>query len=259
MDSTRARRDRARVRHGRDLGLARAPGLRPVAVDFATAQLRTAEMFQREFGFTFPLVLANAEQVPFDNESFDLAVSEYGASLWCSPHKWLPEAHRLLRPEGRLIFFTTSALLLTCTPADGGPATIGSFGITSRGIASSSDRRASNSTSHTGTGFDCCGQPASSIDDLIEVQPAAERANRASIGLPEWAQRWPSEEIWVAHKAGSSRARGSELEALAPRHHADRAPEDSRGPCADQPMGAAAHPAHVDVRDVELQRTRPAR
>ena len=68
-------------------------GLHPVAVDFATAQLRTAEMFQREFGSTFPLVLANAEQVPFDNESFDLAVSEYGASLWCSPHKWLPEVH----------------------------------------------------------------------------------------------------------------------------------------------------------------------
>ena len=95
-------------------------GLRPVAVDFAKAQLRTAETFQHEFGPSFPLVLANAEDVPFDSESFDLAISEYGASLWCSPHKWLPEAHRLLRPEGRFIFFTNSALLLTCTPTDGG-------------------------------------------------------------------------------------------------------------------------------------------
>ena len=49
-------------------------GLRPVAVDFVRDQLRTAETFQREFGPTFPLVPANAEDVPFDNESFDLAV-----------------------------------------------------------------------------------------------------------------------------------------------------------------------------------------
>jgi hypothetical protein len=31
----------------------------------------------------------------------DLAVSEYGASIWCDPHRWIPEAHRLLRPGGR--------------------------------------------------------------------------------------------------------------------------------------------------------------
>ena len=36
--------------------------------------------------------------------SFDLAISEYGAAIWADPYKWIPEAARLLRPGGQLIF-----------------------------------------------------------------------------------------------------------------------------------------------------------
>ena len=64
------------------------------------AQLETARRCQAEFGLEFPLVEASAEDVPLPSESFDLAVSEYGASIWCDPHLWIPEAHRLLRPGG---------------------------------------------------------------------------------------------------------------------------------------------------------------
>jgi SAM-dependent methyltransferase len=178
-------------------------GLRPVAVDFVRGQLRTAETLQREFGPTFPLIPANAENVPFDNESFDLAVSEYGASVWCSPHKWLPEAHRLLRPEGRLIFFTNSALLLTCTPPDGGPV---------------EDRLARSYFARYRVEFEPNGSvefhlthgdwirllraTGFAIDDLIEVQPDPSAEPGFEFVSPDWAQRWPSEEIWVAHKTG---------------------------------------------------------
>ena len=68
---------------------------------------------------SFPLIHANAEDVPYDDESFDLAISEYGASLWCEPHRWLAETDRLLRPGGGLIFVTNSPLLMACTPEDG--------------------------------------------------------------------------------------------------------------------------------------------
>ena len=57
--------------------------------------------------------------MPYDTESFDLAISEYGASLWCEPHRWLAEADRLLRPGGGLIFVTNSPLLMACTPEGG--------------------------------------------------------------------------------------------------------------------------------------------
>ena len=73
-------------------------GARPVGVDVTPAQLATARRCQEETGLVFPLVEASAEDVPLPSESFDLAVSEYGASIWCDPHRWIPEAHRLLRP-----------------------------------------------------------------------------------------------------------------------------------------------------------------
>ena len=83
--------------------LARA-GARPVGVDVTHAQLLTAQRCQEEFKLRFPLVEADAERVPLASESFDLVVSEYGASLWCDPERWIAEAARLLRDGGRLVF-----------------------------------------------------------------------------------------------------------------------------------------------------------
>src|SRR5512139_1645186 len=85
-------------------------GARPVGVDITPAQLATARRCQREFGLEFPLIEASAEEVPLPSGSFDLAVSEFGASIWCDPHRWIPEAHRLLRTGGRLWFLRNSTL-----------------------------------------------------------------------------------------------------------------------------------------------------
>ena len=56
-------------------------GARVVGVDLTEEQLTTARRMQREHGLAFPLVHASAENVPLADESFDLAVSEYGASI----------------------------------------------------------------------------------------------------------------------------------------------------------------------------------
>src|SRR2546423_15282676 len=55
---------------------------RPVGVDPTPAQLETARRMQAETGLEFPLVEAGAEAVPLEDASFDLALSEYGASIW---------------------------------------------------------------------------------------------------------------------------------------------------------------------------------
>src|SRR5213596_3043283 len=73
-------------------------GARPVGVDPTPAQLATARRMMDETGILFPLVEAPAEAVPLPDASFDLAISEYGASLWADPARWLPEAARLPRP-----------------------------------------------------------------------------------------------------------------------------------------------------------------
>jgi SAM-dependent methyltransferase len=96
-------------------------GARPVGVDPTPAQLATARRCQSELGLPFPLVEAPAAQVPLPDAAFDLAVSEYGASIWADPYRWIPEAARLLRPGGRLVFLRTSTLVVLCSP-DTGPA-----------------------------------------------------------------------------------------------------------------------------------------
>jgi SAM-dependent methyltransferase len=177
--------------------------LRPVGVDFAHSQLRTAEALQREFGIRFPLVPANAESVHFDSESFDLVFSEYGASLWCEPRRWIQEAHRLLRPEGRLVFVTSSPLLVTCTPYDGTAAV---------------DRLVRDHFPRYRIEFDSTGPVefhlshsnwvrllravGFQLDDLIEVEPVDSVEPRFGIVTSAWGSRWPSEDIWVAHKSG---------------------------------------------------------
>jgi SAM-dependent methyltransferase len=95
-------------------------GARPVGVDLTAAQLDSARRCQKHFGLFFPLIEANAEEVPLPDGGFDLVVSEYGASVWCDPRRWVPEAARLLRPGGRLVFLTNSVLATLCVPGEEG-------------------------------------------------------------------------------------------------------------------------------------------
>src|SRR6478672_10480542 len=87
-------------------------GARPVGIDNSEAQLATARRMQAEHGLEFPLLHGNAEDVPRPDGAFDFAISEYGASIWCDPYAWIPEAARLLRPGGRLVFLVNHPLLI---------------------------------------------------------------------------------------------------------------------------------------------------
>ena len=94
-------------------------GARPIGVDITPAQLASARRFMEEFGPEFPLIEANAEDTGLPLNSFDFAFSEYGASIWCDPYRWIPEAARLLRSGGELIFLRNSTLAMLCVGETG--------------------------------------------------------------------------------------------------------------------------------------------
>jgi SAM-dependent methyltransferase len=177
-------------------------GLRPIGVDIVRAQLETAARLQHEFGISFGLLRANAEQLHFEDASFGLAVSEYGASLWCDPRRWLPEAHRLLRPRGRLIMVTSSPLLRACTPWDGSPVrewlVRDHFGT--QRFEYPEDGAVEFHLTH-GEWVRMLNEVGFVLENLIEVQPSPNARARVELASLEWARRRPTEDIWVASKA----------------------------------------------------------
>jgi ubiquinone/menaquinone biosynthesis C-methylase UbiE len=176
-------------------------GARPVAVDFSQKQLATAERLQAESDVHFPLIYANAEEVPFEDASFDLALSEYGASLWCDPGRWLKEARRLLRTDGLLVFFTSSPLLMTCLPSDGTPAgeTLVRDHFSRFAVEFSGEDAVEFHLTH-GDWIRALQANGFAVAELVEVRPPPGAKPRYNFVSTDWARRWPSEDIWVARR-----------------------------------------------------------
>ncbi|MFN2390141.1 MAG: class I SAM-dependent methyltransferase [Actinomycetota bacterium] len=177
-------------------------GARPVGIDPTTAQLDSARCFQAEFGLEYPLVQAAAEASPFADESFDFVISEYGASIWSDPYRWVPEAARLLRPGGELAFLVNGTLLALSVPEeDGVPATStllrDYFGL--HRIEWPDDGTVDF---HLGYGdwIRLLRANGFEIEDLIEIRPPEGATTTYGFVDLEWARRWPSEEVWRVRK-----------------------------------------------------------
>jgi SAM-dependent methyltransferase len=176
-------------------------GARPVGVDITPAQLATARRMQAELGLEFPLVEADAAETGLPAASFDLVVSEYGASIWVDPYRWIPEAARLLRPGGELVFLRSSTLVILCSPDSDEPA-----GERLRRPQFGMHRFEcwDGVEFHLGHGdwIRLLRDSGFEIVDLVELQapPAAETHEYYDFVPAEWAKRWPAEEIWKARK-----------------------------------------------------------
>lgn len=175
-------------------------GARTVAVDLSFEQLATARRLQRALGPVFPLVHGDAERVPLADACADLVVSEHGAAAWCDPERWLPEAARLLRPGGRLVFLTNSHLSALCVPAD-------------EGVAEEQLLRGQREAhkvqwpgggvefhpSH-GTWIRVLRQAGFVVEAMHEIYAPPDGGDHPfyEIVSADWARRWPAEELWVA-------------------------------------------------------------
>ena len=180
-------------------------GARVTGVDVTPAQLETARRCSEELEIPIELIEANAEEVPLPDASFDLALSEYGASIWCDPYLWIPEAARLLRPGGELLFMRNSTIQILCSPDDEvvgerlvrpqkgmhhvdwqddevGPST-------DFHISASEQFRLLRDTGFELVDFRELYAPVDAVDHpYYKWTPVA------------WAKQWPAEEIWRARK-----------------------------------------------------------
>ena len=176
-------------------------GARPVGIDNSEAQLATARRLQAEHGITFPLIHGNAESVPLPDASFDLAISEYGASIWADPYRWVPEAARLLRPGGRLIYLVNGTILMLCVPDSDAAADERLlrpyFGL--HRLEWSDD---DSVEFHLGYGdwIRLLRVNGFEVEDLVELRPAEDATTRYPYVTLDWARQWPSEEVWKARK-----------------------------------------------------------
>jgi len=185
-------------------------GAHVVGLDNSSRQLATARMLQEEFALRFPLVHADAERTPFADEVFDFAISQYGAAIWCDPYRWIPEAARILRPGGRMVFETGSPLVMLCFPTDDDEAPaedrlhrdyFGMHRFEWRGPSGSVE----DIEFRIGHGemIRLLRSSGFEIEDLVELQaPEKDADPRAQPYIPlAWARRWPSAEAWRVRKS----------------------------------------------------------
>jgi SAM-dependent methyltransferase len=175
-------------------------GARPVGLDPTPAQLETARRTQAETGIEFPLIEGVGESLPFPDDSFDMVLSEYGASLWADPYVWIPECTRVLRPRGRLLFLVSSLLAYLCFPPVGAVTEtlqrplFGMYRVNWPGEPGTEYQ-----LSH-GAWIRLLRENGFEILDLIEVQVPEGAETHEYYGdiSAEWGRQWPPEEIWVA-------------------------------------------------------------
>lgn len=73
------------------------------ATDINHEMLRIGEKRLREAGFPSAVVEADAESLPFENNSFDVVTVSFGIRNMTHKSRALAEMHRVLRPGGKLL------------------------------------------------------------------------------------------------------------------------------------------------------------
>ena len=175
-------------------------GAEPVGLDLSEQQLRHAQRHVEARGQRVPLVQASAHMTPFADEVFDVVFCDYGAMTFTDPYLTVPEAARVLKPGGIFVFCNTSPLYMMCLDLvkDEITTTLQRPYFGMRAIQDDSDFTDYQITH--GEWVTLFRKNRLVVEELIETQPDEGVTTTYAGRPPEWARRWPAENIWKVRK-----------------------------------------------------------
>jgi len=182
----------------------RRRGASVTGIDPTPNQLATARRLAAQHALDITFLEGIGEALPVADASCDFVISEYGSALWSDPYLWIPEAARVLRRDGTLTFLTNSALVYLCAPeleADGAPKREllrPYLGMHRMSWPDSPDETEFHLTH--GEWIRLLRTHGLAIERLIELGAPPGATTRFPWGDADWAQDFPSEEVWVAKK-----------------------------------------------------------
>jgi SAM-dependent methyltransferase len=180
-------------------------GASVVGIDPSPRQLATARRLRDAHDLDIEFLEGIAESVPRPDATFDFALSEYGAAIWADPYLWIPEAHRVLRPGGRLAFLGTGSWRNVFEPptldgAVGETALRPYFGQHRIEWVDMDDDPSIEFNLPVSDWFRLFAQTGFEVLQFFEIQAPAS-ADGVRFAVPaEWARRYPSEQAWVVRK-----------------------------------------------------------
>jgi SAM-dependent methyltransferase len=176
-------------------------GARCTGLDLSGSQLASARAGVAEAGVAVRLVHASATATGLAGASFDLVFADHGALNFADPADVVPEAARLLRPGGRLVFSCPTPWLACCRDAatrEVGPALaadyFGGLGrLEAEGMVEFVLTYGEWIRIFAGAGL--------RVDDLVELRaPEGAWTTYRGYAPPGWARRWPAEQLWKLSK-----------------------------------------------------------
>jgi SAM-dependent methyltransferase len=172
-------------------------GAHIVGLDVSRAQLRHA----RAASGSLPLVAADAEQLPFADDAFDVVFCDHGAMSFCDPERTLPEVARVIRFGGRFAFCNATPYSYLAWDA-------AKDRITRRLTRTYDDLGRQDFGSGTidwvlgpGEWVRLLRAHGFEIEDLRELRPAEGMTTTyGEFAPPSFARRWPVEWIWTTRR-----------------------------------------------------------
>jgi SAM-dependent methyltransferase len=176
-------------------------GARVVGMDNSEQQLEHARRALAAAGVDFPLVHGSAESLPFEEASFDVVFADHGANRFADPHRWVPDAARVLRRDGLLAFSGSTPWEVLCWNEEAdlmGPTLQRDyFGL----------HRVEEQEGFVqfelpyGEWIALFRRSGLAVEELREIRPPEGAVSTyRTAHETAWARRWPMEQIWRVRK-----------------------------------------------------------